>query len=219
MRNQSTGFLFFFLTDGHRQISRLEQDPILSLWKNTPFFIPSLNENILFTHVSFTAADDTPLTNIELHQGGCQLLLMDVTSVLVQMGLSYTQIVKALSPLSFLPKTSLCTLLPSMIYMPGQTVLNGQSFQIDPATKIHASLPKIQLGDDLNNAKTQSSKNVVDRDTISKDHMDKATTAISQMHTPVTGGNISEMALRVASGKLKIVLICLNVSYDVLKMI
>jgi hypothetical protein len=203
MRNQSTGFLFFFLTDDRGQISRLEQDPVSSLWKNTPFFTPSLNENILFTsyttHISLTAADDTPLTNIELllrSSGWVSIIINGHNTSVGPDGIAIRTDRKGTITL-IIPTEDISSHTFTLDDMPGQTVLDGQSFQIDPATKIHAALAKIQSGDDLKNAKTQSGKNVVDGDTVSKDDMDKAATAISQMHATVTAGNISEMALGV----------------------
>jgi hypothetical protein len=194
MRSKTTGVQSFFLTDDNSKISRLEQDPVSGLWKNTPFFTPALNENIIFTsfttHISLAAADDSPLTDValRLRSSGWVSIIVNGRNVSVGPdGLTIRTDSHGVVTL-IIPTEDISSYTFTLDDVPGNNSLSGQSFSIDPSTKIQAALASIQSGDDLKDAKTKSGKPLIDSD-LSQDDLDGAAGAISKMHK--TLGNFS----------------------------
>lgn len=171
------------------QITLLQQDSVSGAWSKSPFYIPNLDENVVFeaymTLVSITESDSKPLADktvlLKSPQGWADIL---VNGRSLTVGPSGTRVVTDYSgALTLITPTEDLSGWPSTISDPGggHEILFGSNFEVGPTEKAAKKLKTIKSGNDQRDAKLEVGTKVLDGSRASDEDIDAAASAISQL--------------------------------------
>lgn len=187
-KSNTEGYEQLIVSDSAGALSLIRHDPALGFWKPTPFYTPTLDKIVdvrCYTmQTSVLDENKKPYANSEV-----LLKSSGYADVLVN-GLS----VQA-SPTGVPAVTDQEGLLTIIIPTDGiesntfsvtaldddksRSETSKDALPLDPTGKVYDALAKIQNGDDLKNARTQTGQSVIQNPDLSDDDIDQAAKAIA----------------------------------------
>ncbi|KAJ1547481.1 hypothetical protein HK096_002710, partial [Nowakowskiella sp. JEL0078] len=179
--------LFVHGDSDNKNITLLQQSSDTRLWKTSPILIPSINKNFdapsFTSHINIIGSDGkiSVYKNFTLRSSGWADLIVNGKPMIIG---TDGEIVTADSR-GNITIIGLVTDISSHVFTlqdaPNSTILNGQSYIIDPASKLRSGLGEIKSVDDLDNATTKKGKKVMEGSTASHEDRIKAVDALSKL--------------------------------------
>jgi hypothetical protein len=180
--------LQLIVADSSGNLSMLTQDTTTGLWDQTPFYTPSLSQNVDFqaytVHVNLENPDLTPMTNqaILLSSSGWTNIVVNGRSVAV--GPAGTPVFTDADGILTLliPSEDISSYVFTIDNLKGNLPIFNKPIPIDPTFKVNNELASIKQGSDLRNASLQTGGHLLDGTTVSEDQIDQAALAISALN-------------------------------------
>lgn len=175
------------VADASGNLSMLMQDTASGIWTNTPFYTPSLTENVDFqsytVHINVLDASLSAMTNYSVLLKCVGWVDMTVNGAAVRVGPTGT-------PLStdddgvltlLIPTDDIASYVFTVDNVPGDTVFKTP-VTVDPSFKVNAALASIQHKEDLQKQPLQTGGHLMDGTTVPADQIEQAAQAIHSLH-------------------------------------
>ena len=183
--------LQLIVADSSGNLGMLMQDTTTGLWTNTPFYTPSLTQNVSFqsytVHMTVLDASLSAMPNqkVLLQSNGW----VDITAngLAVRVGPSGTPLVTdSDGTLTLLiPTEDISSYVFTVGNAPGESIFPAP-IPIDPTFKVNNALAGIQHAADLKNQPLQTGGHLMDGTTVKPDQIEQAAQAIHSMHAQRT---------------------------------
>ena len=175
------------VADPSGNLSMLMQDTASGIWANTPFYTPSLTQNVNFqsytVHVNVLDASLSAMSNHAV-------LLKCVGSVDITVNGAAVRVGPSGTPLStdgdgvltlLIPTDDIASYVFTVDNVPGDSVFKSP-VTVDPTFKVNTVLGSIRSSEDLENQPLQTGGHLLDGTTVPADQIEQAAQAIYSLH-------------------------------------
>ena len=212
-KSATDGYEQLLVSDSAGALSIIRHDPALGFWNAVPFYTPSLDKvfdiRCYSTQIAVFDAEKKPCINSEvlLKSSGFANILVNGLSVQVTpTGLPVVTDQDGVLTL-IVPTDGIASYTFSLTSTEDTSDPDGV-FPIDPTLKVFDALSKIQHGDDLKNAKTQTGQPLLQNSKLSDDDIDRAAGAITaavsaRENVKVKHGLLAESEVAGSRGKVR----------------
>jgi hypothetical protein len=175
------------VADASGNLSMLMQDTMSGLWTNTPFYTPSLTQNVSFqsytVHINVLDASLTSLTNYSVLLKSVGWVDITVNGAAVRVGPSGTPLATDDDGVLTLliPTDDIASYVFTVDNVPGDTVFKSP-VSVDPSFKVNNTLAGIKTKEDLQNQPLQTGGHLLDGTTVPVDQIEQAADAIHTLH-------------------------------------
>lgn len=183
-KSATDGYEQLLVSDSASALSMIRYDPALGLWNPTPFYTPAL-EKVLdircYTmQIAVSNADKKPYIYSEVllkSSGYVDILVNGLSVQATPTGLPVVTDQDGVLTL-IVPTNGVSSYTFSLATTDDADDSEG-TFPIDPTVKVYDALSKIQNGDNLKNAQTQTGQSLLQNSKLSDNDIDQAAKAIA----------------------------------------
>ena len=183
-KSATDGYEQLLVSDSAGALSIIRHDPALGFWNSTPFYTPALEKvfdiRCYNMQIAVFNADKKPCINSEVvlkSSGYADILVNGLSVQVTPTGLPVVTDQDGVLTL-IIPTDGISSYTFSVATTDKASDPEG-TFPIDPTVKVFDALSKIQNGDDLKNAKTQTGQSLLQNSNLSDDDIDQTAKAIA----------------------------------------
>ena len=210
-KSATAGYEQLLVSDSAGALSIIRHDPALGFWNAVPFYTPSLEKvfdiRCYSTQIAVFDADKKPCINSEVLLKSSGFANILVNGLSVQVSPTGLPVVTDGVLTLIVPTDGIASYAFSLTSTEDTSDPDG-AFPIDPTLKVFDALSKIQHGDDLKNAKTQTGQPLLQNSKLSDDDIDQVAGAITaavsaRENVKVKQGLLAESKAAGSRGKVR----------------